>query len=101
MRLALYVVLGFATTVVAGYLIAVAQTHGGGTVMGAAFVALFVIPSMGALWMMYMSVRYENSPLGMVLLAAFVPFAFLWYYFERVRRRNLHKNRGECISDPG
>jgi hypothetical protein len=43
--------------------------------------------------MMYMSIRYEKHPLPMVLLAAFIPFSFLWYYFERVRRGKLRRNR--------
>jgi hypothetical protein len=57
-----------------------------------AFVALFVIPPLGAFWMMYMSVRYEKHPLRFVLLT-FIPFTFLWYYFERVRPRKLRRNR--------
>ncbi len=38
--------------------------------------------------MLYMAIRYEKHPLPMVLLA-FVPFAFFWYYFERVRPGKL------------
>jgi len=38
----------------------------------------------GAFWMIYMSLRFEKKPVPYVLLA-FVPYSFLWYYFERVR----------------
>jgi 4-hydroxybenzoate polyprenyltransferase len=48
--------------------------------------------SIGALWMMYMSVRYEKNPLPMVLLA-FVAYAFLWFYVERVRPKKYQERR--------
>jgi hypothetical protein len=53
-----------------------------------AFIALFAVPPVGAFWMMYTSIRYEKSPLPMILLA-FIPFSFLWYYFERIRPGSL------------
>jgi hypothetical protein len=46
--------------------------------------AFFGAPSLGGFWMVYMVIRYEKSP-GPMIVLAFVPFAFLWYYFERVR----------------
>src|ERR1700722_13480951 len=45
---------------------------------------LFVTPNLGTIWMLYESIRHENHPLPFSLLA-FVPYSFLWYYFERVR----------------
>jgi len=45
---------------------------------------VFGAPGAGAFWMLYMSIRYEEHPLPMILLA-FVPCTFLWYYFEKVR----------------
>lgn len=42
---------------------------------------------------MYMSIRYEKKPLPMLALALFVPFTFVWYYFERVRPGKLARNR--------
>lgn len=52
------------------------------------FVVLYTVLSafmaLGTLWMIYYSFQHEKSPWPMILLA-FVPFAFLWYYFERVR----------------
>ena len=47
-------------------------------------VGVFVIQPFGAFWMLYMSIRHEKHPLPMMLLA-FIPYSFLWYYFERVR----------------
>lgn len=47
-------------------------------------IVLFTVPNIGALWMMYMAVRYEANPFPFVALA-FIPFSFLWYYFDRFR----------------
>jgi hypothetical protein len=47
-------------------------------------VALFAAPNIGAIWMMYVAVRYEANPFPFVALA-FIPFSFLWYYFDRFR----------------
>jgi hypothetical protein len=46
--------------------------------------AYFVAPNVGAIWMLYRVIRFETHPLPIALLAL-VPYAFLWYYFERVR----------------
>jgi len=46
--------------------------------------AYFVAPNVGTIWMLYRVIRFERDPLPVALLAL-VPFAFLWYYFERVR----------------
>jgi hypothetical protein len=54
-------------------------------------VPIFVIPPIGAFWMLYMAIRHERQPLPMMLLAL-VPDTFLWYYFERIR----FKNRGHA-----
>ena len=40
----------------------------------------------GSFWMLYQSIRFESKPLKYILLS-FLPYAFLWYYFERVRKR--------------
>jgi hypothetical protein len=50
------------------------------------FFALFSVGPLGAFWMLYMAIRYEKHPLPLILLA-FLPYSFLWYYFERVRPR--------------
>lgn len=53
------------------------------------FVLIFSIGPIGAFWMMYMSVRHEDHPIPMLLLA-FVPYSFVWYYFEHVRRKKTN-----------
>jgi hypothetical protein len=47
---------------------------------------LYGVHPFGALWMAYKCLRYERRPLPLVLFALLVPFSFLWYYVERVRR---------------
>jgi uncharacterized membrane protein YqjE len=47
--------------------------------------AFFGLASIGGLWMLYTAVRHEKRPLAFALLS-FVPFSFLWYYFERTRQ---------------
>jgi hypothetical protein len=44
----------------------------------------FLALNIGTIWMLYVAVRFEKQPLPFVFLA-FIPFAFLWYYFQRVR----------------
>jgi hypothetical protein len=53
-------------------------------VFGFIYAFLCLIGSVGAFWMMYRAIRYEVRPMPIVLLA-FLPFSFAWYYFERVR----------------
>jgi hypothetical protein len=85
MKLLYYVMGGFLALALALVLIAggSAAPENNPVVM-AALVVLFAIAPVGAFWMMYMSIRYDKNPLPMILLA-FIPFTFLWYYFERVR----------------
>ncbi len=59
----------------------------------AAFFTVFAIPPLGAFWMMYVAIRYEERPLPMILLAVFVPFTFVWYYFARVRPGKVRRSR--------
>jgi hypothetical protein len=54
-------------------------------------VLVFAVPPLGAFWMLYMSVRHEEHPLPLMLLA-FLPYTFLWYYFDRVRTGKLSRN---------
>lgn len=51
-------------------------------------VIFFLLHPAGAFWMLYTSVRYEKNPFPYVVLALF-PYAFVWYYFERVRAGKL------------
>ncbi len=47
-------------------------------------IVVFAVPPFGAIWMVYIAIRYEKHPLPMILLAM-LPYTFLWYYFGRVR----------------
>ncbi len=84
MKLFLYIVGGFVAMAAAALLMARGPAPEGHPAILFAFVILFAVPPIGAFWMMYMSIRHEKSPLPLVLLA-FIPFTFLWYYFDRVR----------------
>lgn len=90
MRLWFYIPAGFLAMAAAALLITSGKAPDSSPVILLAFVALFFIPPLGAFWMMYMSIRHEKNPFPMVLLA-FVPFSFLWYYFERVRPKRSGK----------
>jgi hypothetical protein len=93
MKLILYILFGFFVMGAALLLIARGQAPDSNPAVLFAFVALFAIPPFGAFWMMYMAIRYEKKPFPMILLA-FIPFTFVWFYFERVRRGKLlgHRN---------
>lgn len=39
-----------------------------------------------ALWMVYQAIRYEIRPWRFILLS-FLPFSYIWYYYERYSRR--------------
>jgi len=93
MKLVLYVVGGFVALALAVLVITRGQAPASNPVMLFAVVALFVIPPLGAFWMIYMSIRYEKRPMPLLLLAFFIPFTFVWYYFERVRPDKLRRNR--------
>jgi hypothetical protein len=92
MKLLLYVVGGFVALALAVLVITQGQVPASNPLMLFAVVVLFVVPPLGAFWMIYMSIRYEKRPLPLILLALFVPFTFLWYYFERVRAGKLRRN---------
>ena len=48
--------------------------------------AFFVCAPAGGLWMLYDCFRQRNTPFAYFLLS-FVPYGFVFYYFERVRPR--------------
>ena len=88
MKLIVYIFFGFVVLGAALLLIARGQAPSSNPAVLFAFVALFAVPPFGAFWMMYMAIRYEKNPFPMVLLA-FIPFTFVWFYIERVRRGKL------------
>ena len=91
MKMLLYIAAGFVALAMAVLVITRGQAAASNPVMLFAVVALFLIPPLGAFWMIYMSIRYEKRPLPLVLLAFFIPFTFVWYYFERVRDGKLQR----------
>lgn len=60
-----------------------------GTVVPAIIFLLFATGVFGAYWMIYQSIRYESRRAKLTVLALF-PFSFIWYYFDRYRKRDLH-----------
>lgn len=50
-----------------------------------------LISNIGAFWMWYIAIRWEKRPVPFLLLG-FLPFSFLWYYFQRYRI-GAHKAR--------
>jgi hypothetical protein len=92
MKLLLWVLLGF---VVAGIAFWTLVTEGPqNPLLVFLVVVIFAMPSIGAFWMLYMAIRYQTHPLPMMFLA-FLPYAFLWYYLERVRPGKLTRRIGE------
>ena len=92
MKLALYAVGGFVGLLLAVALLALGPSPDNNPAMLFAFYVLFGISPLGAFWMMYMAIRYEKNPFSLILLA-FIPFTFLWYYFERVRPSKVRRVR--------
>jgi hypothetical protein len=84
MKLIIHIVAGFVAMAAAALLIAGEQAPASSPAILVAFVALFAIPPFGAFWMMYQAIRHEKNPFPMIALA-FIPYTFLWYYFERIR----------------
>ena len=59
-------------------------------------VALLVTPAcilapIGGWWAVYQCIRYERKPLRYIALVVFIPFGFVWYYFERYKTRELRQ----------
>ena len=48
---------------------------------------IFMVHLASSAWMLYQAIRHESKPLPYALLGFFVPFACVWYYFERFRPR--------------
>src|SRR5437660_11379298 len=83
MKLLFWILLGFATVAVTTWVIMTPGKPQNPSLILVLMIVYAAAP-VGTFWMLYAVVRRENRPLPMVLLA-FVPFAFLWYYFEHVR----------------
>ena len=92
MKLFIWVLLGFAITGLAFWMITT-PTVPRNPALTFLVVVIFAVPPVGAFWMLYMSVRHEKRPLPIILLA-FIPYTFLWYYFDRVRSGKLSREMG-------
>lgn len=99
MKPLLYIALGLVLIAAVSLLIAPHQVPENNPVIVLGLIALCAIPSVGAFWMMYMSIRHERNPFLMVALAMFVPFMFVWYYFDRVRPGKLGRTPHETTSE--
>lgn len=86
MKLFLWILLGFAVAGFAFWAITIEGPEN--PFLVSLVVVVFTASPIGAFWMLYTAIRYETHPLPMVLMA-FIPFSFLWYYFERVRPGKL------------
>ena len=45
-----------------------------------------LIAPVGGLWAIYRCIRYEKTPWRYIAIVVFIPFGFLWYYFEKYRQ---------------
>lgn len=52
-------------------------------------IAFFIFAPIGSLWMLYDCAVREKPPVLYYLMALFLPYAFVWYYFDRVRPRQI------------
>ena len=93
LKLALYAVGGIVATLFGVVLITRGQGLDSNSPLLLPIFALFTIQPLGAFWMMYIAIRYEKNPFPLILLAMFIPFSFLWYYFERVRPGKVRRVR--------
>jgi len=55
-------------------------------------IGVFAIPPIGGWWLIYTVVRNEKRMFPIILLA-FLPYGFAWYYFDRLRSGNLKSQR--------
>ncbi len=53
-------------------------------------VLFFMIGPFGSAWALYQCIRYEKRPLPYVIIA-FLPYGFVWYYFERFSKRDRER----------
>ena len=90
MKLTIWIVIGILVEGIAFGVIA-SPNMPRGSVFVFLVVVIFLLPPFGGFWMIYMAIRYERHPLTTILLA-FLPYTFVWYYFERVRP-NKHLSR--------
>jgi hypothetical protein len=89
MKLLFWILLGLGVTGVAFWMV-ISPWFPKNPLLEDLAIVFFMAPSVGAFWMLYMVIRHEKRPMPLVLLA-FIPYTFLWYYFERIRSRNVQR----------
>lgn len=55
----------------------------------AAICIVFGGPGFGQGWMILRSYTLERRPRKYIIIEAFVPFSFIWYYLERARGKGM------------
>lgn len=86
MKFSFYIVLGLITLAFAFWFVVLSgKTLPLSTPLMLVVILVFVVSPLGSWWMLYTAVRHERQPVPLVFLA-FLPFASIWYYFERVRK---------------
>lgn len=55
----------------------------------AAICVVYGGPGIGKGWMLLRSYTLERRPRRYILIAAFVPFSFIWYYLERAKGKGM------------
>ena len=83
-RMIRWILAGMATAGLAFWMVVSPEFPGAASIETVVFVCAALATSVGSFWMMYVAIRYETKPLSFVLVS-FLPFSFVWYYFERVR----------------
>jgi hypothetical protein len=51
------------------------------------FIIYGLIAPVGGFWAIHESIRHEKHPWRCVAIVVLVPFGFIWYYFEKYRKR--------------
>jgi|HubBroStandDraft_5_1064220.scaffolds.fasta_scaffold471701_2 hypothetical protein len=83
MRSALWALLILAVTFLDGWIV-LGPWRPQNTAMLVLIFLSFSLPNFGAFWMMYTVARNEKRPFRFFVFSL-LPYAFLWYYFERVK----------------
>ncbi len=69
------------------------------TTFGQALVfAFFICSPIGAFWMLYDCAVRERPPVVYYLIALLLPYSFVWYYFNRVRPRQIRGTPTSSVS---
>lgn len=81
-----------ALLVFAGWVVLVPWVPASTFGVGCLFV-FFIGSPIGAFWMLYDCAVREKPAARYYLIALFLPYSFVWYYFDRVRPRRIRERR--------